>query len=85
MYRGKNGRIILKKEDWIAEWNEEIIKSGYFFVLNVDSIRKQLSEQEMKECSPVELVWIYIEMAKEVWNVDKSGGCLCQSKQILTL
>lgn len=74
MYRGKNGRIILKKEDWIAEWNKEIIASGYFFVLNVDDIRKQLSEQEMKECSPTESVWIYVSLAKEVWNADKSGG-----------
>ena len=74
MYRGKNGRIILKKEDWLKQWDKAILDSGYYFVLNVDHIRKQITEQEMIDASPEESVWMYVDLAKEVWNADKSGG-----------
>lgn len=74
MYRGKNGQIISKKEDWMAGWNKEIIASGYFFVLNVKDIRKRIPEQEMKDLSPGESVGIYVGFAKEVWNANRSGG-----------
>jgi len=74
MYRGKNGRIILKKEDWLKDWDKAILDSGYLFVLNVNHIRKQITEKEMLDCSPDESAWFYINLAKEVWNADKNGG-----------
>ena len=74
MYRGKNGRIILKKEDWLKQWDKVILESGYYFVLNVDYIRKQITEQEMVDASPEESVEMYVSLAKEVWNADKSGS-----------
>lgn len=64
----------MNKKEWLKQWKREMIDSGYYFVLNVDYIEKHLTEKEMSDLTPKESVWIYIGLAKEKWNVDKSGG-----------
>jgi len=64
MYRGKNGRIVLNKKKWLDWWKQAITDSGYYFIVDVKNIEKQITKKEMIDLSPEESAWIYIEVAK---------------------
>lgn len=72
-YRGENG-VEIEKEEWLKQWDKKMLESGYYFMLNVDYIRKRLNEHELINLSPEESVSIYISFAEDDWKVDKSGG-----------
>ena len=58
----------------MKEWNEEMVSFGYAFVLNVDRVRKQLTEKEMTELSPKESVWVCIQPAKDIYKMAQKEG-----------
>lgn len=74
MYRGKNGLIIRKKSDWLKQWEEGMLRSGFYPFLNVKHIKKNITEFEMSNSSPVESVEIYCRSALEIWRGNGATG-----------
>jgi len=64
----------MDKKKWLEWWKQAIIDSGYYFMLDTDSIEKRITEKEMIDLSPEESASIYIAIGKERYNADKNGG-----------
>jgi hypothetical protein len=64
----------MNKQKWLEWWIQAIIDSGYYFMLDTNYIKKQITAQEIDDLSPEESAAIYIEVAKEAYDADKSGG-----------
>ncbi len=64
----------MDKKTWLRKWKAEIIESGYYFLLDVEAIQKELAEKETTDLTPAESAFIYISLGKEYWHADKSGG-----------
>ena len=62
---------MLNKKEWLQCWKKALVDSGYYFFMNVKYIESQLTECEMKELLPEESAGIYIETAKEFWNMSE--------------
>jgi len=61
----------MDKKKWLERWKQALIDSGYYFFMDVKYIESRLTESEIIELSPEESAWIYIETAKEVWNMSE--------------
>ncbi len=61
----------MDKKKWLEWWKQALIDSGYYFFMNVKYIESRLTECEMRELSPEESAGIYVEVAKEVWNMSE--------------
>ncbi len=60
---------MLNKKEWLQCWKQAFIDSGYYFLLDLEYIESRLTEGEMRELTPEESAWVYIETAKEFWNM----------------
>lgn len=72
-YRGKNGRPISKNE-WRQQWEKLMIDSGYYFLLDIEGIRKDITRQDMLKMSPEKSVWLHTEPAREIYEMAAEKG-----------
>jgi len=59
----------MDKTEWLRRWKNEIIESGYYFLLDVEAIQKGLAEKETTDLTPAESAFIYISLGKEWWSM----------------